>query len=433
MSHGLGAGLVAALGAAVITIPVAAQEAKVFVLTPPEVILTGVKKLAILDLASDGDYGPTFSGYLIEHLMDRERGIHELKTGFLGAGGAKRGETLQEGAVTNVFELVERSRLAQVLNEQRLGSSGIVEESQAAQVGKILGVDAVIMGNLAITRADKPERRQYTSEGRTYLVNCVKREVNVAARVRITDVETATILGSAERSRSGKSEKCEPRLADLLPTAELVNQAAREAAADVADYVAPRFELREFGLRRIRGKETEALAKRAGDAAEALRVDEAFVIYKSLYDKDPYMPELAYNLGILSEMVGNQTEAAEYYSAACQLKDEKDCRKAVERTTHAAAFQESLTALGVRIAQHEFGVTAEALARATARNLETRGNREDRVTVFAEPREGSEVMTAVPGGLTFQIAAEEGEWYRIRLLGGKEGYVHRDKVKVKDK
>jgi len=117
---------------------VIAQEVRVFVLVPPEQLLTRVRKLAVLDFSSSGDYGTTFSGYLIEHLMTADRGIHELKQGPFGLGPRKEGQSLQEGAVTNVFELVERSRLAQVLNEQRLGSSGLVDESQAAQVGKIL-------------------------------------------------------------------------------------------------------------------------------------------------------------------------------------------------------------------------------------------------------------------------------------------------------
>jgi len=289
------------------------------------------------------------------------------------------------------------------------------------------------MGNLAVTQTDKPERRQYTSEGRTYVVNCIKREVKVTARVRVTHVETATILGTTERSGSEKSDKCEPDLTDLKPVADLTNEIARGVAEELANYIAPHFELQEFGLRKVKGKEAEALEKKAGDAAKELRVDEAFAIYKSLYDKDAYSPELAYNLGILHEVVGNPLQAAEYYGAACQLKDETGCRKAVERTARATAYQKSLAALGVQIAQHEFGIGEEALAKATARNLEMRGKREDRVSVFAEPRDGSEVVTAVPGGLTFQIVAEEGEWYRIKLVGGKEGYVHRDKVKVKDR
>jgi len=409
-----------------------AQKVQAFVLVPPEQVLAGVHKLAVLDFSSSGDYGATFSGYLIEHLMTADRGIHELKRGLFGMGAAEKGQTKQEGAVTNVFELVERSRLSQVLGEQRLGSSGVVDESQAAQVGKILGVDALVTGSLAVTQADKPERRQYTSEGRTYVVNCIKREVKVTARVRITQVETANILGSAERSGGGKSDKCEPDLADLLPVAELTNEISRGVAEEVANYLAPHFELQEFDLRKVTGKEVEALAKKGGEAARELRVDEAFAIYKSLYDKDAYSPELAFNVAVLHEVVGNQSQAAEYYGAACQLKEDKDCRKGVERATRAASFQASLAALGVEIAHHEFLATDEALVSATARSLEIRGKREDRVNVLAEPRDGSEVVAAVPGGVTFQIASEEGAWYRIKLLGGKEGYVHRDKVKVRD-
>lgn len=417
-----------------IATPAPGQEIKVFVLTPPEVVLAGVKKLAVLDL--QGTNGDVLSNALIELLMQGARGLHALRTGPLGLG-TREGKTLQEGARTNVFELVERSRLQDVLREQRLGQAGLVDDSQAAQVGKLLGVDAVLAGTLTYGSADKNWRgtRTVRRDGQNIevAVNCVTREVKAVARIRVTHAETGRILGTTEKGAAKKDDECEPSLGDLASPGDLLGPVLGEIASALADYIAPRFELQEFDLKKINGKDVEKLAKRAGDAAKELRVDEAFAMYKSLHDKDRYSPELAYNVGVLHEVVGNASQAVEYYGMACQLKDDKDCRKAAERATRAASFQESLSALGVQIAQHEFRVTEEALASATARSLEIRGKREDRVNVLAEPRDGSEVVAAVPGGVTFPILAEEGEWYRIKLLGGKEGYVHRDKVKVKDR
>jgi hypothetical protein len=410
-----------------------AQTIKVFTLTPPDVVLVGVKRLAVLDL--EGSSGDVFSNALIEQLMQATRGLRAVKTGPFGLG-EKEGRTLQDGARTNAFELVERSRLQDVLREQRLGQNGIVDSAQAAQVGRLLGVDAVLAGTLSDTSADKSWRGTRTVEqnGQRFQVpvNCVTREVKAVARVRVTHAETGRILATTEKAAGKKDEECEPSLDRLASSGDLLGPVLGEIASALADYIAPHFELQEFDLKKVKGKDVEDLAKKAGDEAKELQVDDAFAIYKSLYDKDTYSPELAYNLGVLHEVVGNQSEAREYYGVACQLKEAKDCRKALERTARAASFQEALSSLGVQIAKHEFPTSEEALASATARSLEIRGKREERTSVFAEPREGSDVVAAVPGGVTFVIIAEEGEWYRIKLLGGKEGYVHRDKVKVKD-
>ncbi len=46
------------------------------------------------------------------------------------------------------FSVIERKQLEKVLSEQRLGASGLVDASTAAQIGKILGVKYVILGSI---------------------------------------------------------------------------------------------------------------------------------------------------------------------------------------------------------------------------------------------------------------------------------------------
>jgi len=49
------------------------------------------------------------------------------------------------------FKVIERSQLDKVLQEQQLGASGIVDASTAAELGKGIGVDAIIIGSVAAT------------------------------------------------------------------------------------------------------------------------------------------------------------------------------------------------------------------------------------------------------------------------------------------
>jgi curli biogenesis system outer membrane secretion channel CsgG len=66
---------------------------------------------------------------------------------------------------TGHFTPVERSRIEAVLKEQEFGSSGIVDPSSAAKLGKVVGADAVMMTNVATMKhdaffADQPDQRE---------------------------------------------------------------------------------------------------------------------------------------------------------------------------------------------------------------------------------------------------------------------------------
>ena len=51
------------------------------------------------------------------------------------------------------------------------------------------------------------------------------------------------------------------------------------------------------------------IGDKAAEEAEDLHVDKAYTIYKAVYDKNPYNPEVTYNLGVLQEVVGNFTKS----------------------------------------------------------------------------------------------------------------------------
>ena len=50
--------------------------------------------------------------------------------------------------MTRRFEVVERQLLNQVLREQDLGSSGIIDAASAAEIGRMLGVEAIVSGTI---------------------------------------------------------------------------------------------------------------------------------------------------------------------------------------------------------------------------------------------------------------------------------------------
>lgn len=93
------------------------------------------------------------------------------------------------------YTVVERSRVEQILKEQDFGESGRVDASTAAQIGRILGVDAVVIGT--ITQFNVEE----SGGNRVCVVVCVgkkKRGAVVQINSRLVNTATAEILAVAE-------------------------------------------------------------------------------------------------------------------------------------------------------------------------------------------------------------------------------------------
>jgi TolB-like protein len=93
---------------------------------------------------------------------------------------------------TNRFKVIERAQLEKILAEQKLGMTGIIDASTAAQIGKGIGVDAVVVGS--ITQASNA----------------------VTIDARLIDTETAAILTARDAFSSGLSlQNLSQMLADL--------------------------------------------------------------------------------------------------------------------------------------------------------------------------------------------------------------------------
>ncbi len=96
---------------------------------------------------------------------------------------------------TGAFILVERDRLKQVLGEQALGQTGVVNAETAAQAGKVLGLNALVTGSIS--------QFGVSTAGADYGV--YKQKVQTAkctVDVRVVDASTGQLLFAD----SGKGE-----------------------------------------------------------------------------------------------------------------------------------------------------------------------------------------------------------------------------------
>lgn len=104
---------------------------------------------------------------------------------------------------TGQFIVIERSRIDAVLAEQNLGNSGRVEPTTAAQIGRILGVDAVLIGSVTKFSVEGESR----SVGGFFGIggNQTKKTANVQIAGRLISTATAEILAVGEGA--GESRK----------------------------------------------------------------------------------------------------------------------------------------------------------------------------------------------------------------------------------
>jgi curli biogenesis system outer membrane secretion channel CsgG len=97
------------------------------------------------------------------------------------------------------FSVIERSRVLAVLAEQDLGQSGLIDPATAAQVGRTLGVDYVVLGS--VTRFNLEEGR---AGGGILGIGGSSRRVSAEVQLtaRLVNTTTAEIVAVAEGSGS---------------------------------------------------------------------------------------------------------------------------------------------------------------------------------------------------------------------------------------
>jgi len=449
--------------------PAAAQNLKCFILTPPEQLLPGVKRVAVMDLAVTSRYhfsddrtkdkgkksdlekvlgvvttlakkeeerfkdsGAKLADYMIAALLENDRGVREVGSGFLGLG-KKEGKSFQGGAHTDIFTVVERTRVEQIIEELKLGQSGLIDDSQAAQAGKLLGVDAVISGTVSASCDDQllTENREDKKKG-NYQVNCHKRDTHVAAAIRLVHVETGQVMGSTEKRKKSDEKKCEGEWSADPGTPEAsVDKLLREASLELVNYFAPRFQYQKLDFADLENNAHKRYKETAKKALEGYDLDTAFMQYTAVAEHDPYESAAQFNLGVLHEAVGNYRLAVEKYGMAFKLKSkEKKYMEAQNRVRKQEEFWKQLNAMDIFLQERTFNVAAEQLQILTTAKIEVKGPGSARRAIKAEPNASATTLLMVPGEIELEYLGTSGQWYKVKLLDGREGYIFKEDAKL---
>jgi len=403
------------------------QKIDCFVLKAPEKAFYDIDKIGVLEFECTNNrrLNDKMTDLIVADLLDQYRGIVDGQSKLWGLKQGKEGQTFVRGVKTDFYQVIEREQLQKILKEQRLSLSGTVDENSAAEVGKVLGLDVIIMGNFSYTSNDERGTSLLGLASSTNS-NCLKRTVTANGTMKIVSVNTAQIVGTKNAQASISENKCDDQRSAIKRPEEYAEILLRSMARQFTDYFAPGYQLVRFELEKVKLKEFRSQSKEAFDYAENGDLDRAFPIIYAMYQEDSYNPKAAYNLGALYEMVGAYEEAFEYYSVAYELDFSNDkFRDAATRASEGLKLVEYLDDIERPVQPYAFTDKGNALAE----RVKVKGNSADRVEVFELPDKSSSVVAKVPGGLEFKVLDQEGRFIKIQLRGSKTGFIDKSDVK----
>ena len=398
------------------------QNIDCFILRAPEKPFYDVKKVGVLEFKCSSNYhmNEKMTNYIVADLLSQNRGIYNKKSGWYGLQKGKEGRTFVKGVKTDFYQVMEREQLEKILKEQRLSLSGTIDESSAAEVGRLLGLDVIIMGNISYSSVDKRTGQDYP---------CLKRTVTAKGTMKMVSVKTAQIVGTKSAQVSLYVQKCSDARSEV-PRADVIAESAMKSLArEFTNYFAPGYQHIEYSFEKIKLKEFKQKGKEAMEFVKNGDLDHAFPIAYAMFEADSYNPKAAYNLGILYEMVGSNADAYEYYNMAYELDYTNETyNQAVKRSKKGIALNKYLEEIGRPVEAYAFSGD-DGPAGALAERVKTKGSSSDRIEVYELPDKKSTVAAKVPGGLEFKVVEESGSYYKIQLRGSKTGFIHKSDVK----
>ena len=314
---------------------------------PAELDLPGVKEIAIVDFTGIEGSGNQVATLLQSMLLESQH-----------------------------FDIMERDKISRVLEEQNMGMSGIVDEATASQVGALLGVDAMIFGEVSaykvepdqtFTRKVKEKRRtgKYQTvekkDKKTGKVKKVKEEIveevfvdrdyyvrkgTVAINFRVVSVSTGKLLAAHSESKSYNSQDENRGLfasqyvedpSKLKPEGKILTDLSTSICKKFARMIAP-FSVKE---KRVIEPGQGAIDEGRKFALSGLW-PEAKEKWEKAIKKTPKVPAGYYNLGVAYEIEGDLERAEAAYKKAVSLKQKKLYLDALARVREAQEDQEKL-------------------------------------------------------------------------------------------
>jgi tetratricopeptide (TPR) repeat protein len=245
------------------------------------------------------------------------------------------------------YELVDRKNLKKIMDEQDLQIASITDAAQAAKVGQVAKVDAMIYGNATVITRDERGSKQVIDplNRSTKTVDYTKRFVQVTVNFTMDNVRTSKMLATAAVKREWDSEKDGKKggmaavtgalgVGDSQPdaAAQVIGRLVDECCHEFVGMICPHPEVVTERLESGKSKK----ASRGNTLAEEGDYKGALDFYLEAIQENPDDAGAMFNAGLMYEATGNLEKAGEFYNRAWREKDLKKYAAARQRVLREA-------------------------------------------------------------------------------------------------
>jgi tetratricopeptide (TPR) repeat protein len=246
------------------------------------------------------------------------------------------------------FTLIERTRLENILKEQELSQTGMIDETTAARVGKLTGAKGIYTGVVTSRMRDthyqqnrqecvrkqiKYDKKGNAYEGdciswRNHAVPCIRRNATFSFTPKLIEVETGRIIYSHSLGEMTSASACQDSGIPLPSGFELMARAKESSMAAFTRDIAPFYAT--FNIKLMESKEGIASKEAARKLDQGMdyvknnRLDRACELWGEGRILSPHSPALLYNLAICAEVRGDLENALDMYQEADRALNKPD-------------------------------------------------------------------------------------------------------------
>lgn len=244
------------------------------------------------------------------------------------------------------FEILDRTATNALLQEHKLNSSGLVNETTAATAGKFTGATALVVGNVSSYSAVSQLRTQQfkgaNGQSETYYQRVTT--ASLAASFKLIDVETGRIIAIAPctvtyedtdpKARPGQtssfvsSPPAEPDVTSLLASVR------QNAVSQFVNQIAPHQVIDNAVLENDSDIPTMASGIKAAQIGEWA---EAETIFLNATKAKPTSAAAFHDLGIAQRAQGKFAEATASFKSAFRIDGQSRYQAEIEKTKQFAA------------------------------------------------------------------------------------------------
>ena len=266
--------------------------------------------------------------------------VTEFKNDTLGVGGnfeTKIASQKLDGKP--YFTVISRTDIDQVLKEQKLQGSGLLDEASSVNIGGLIGAQAIISGEVGgVTQDDREyfetrtkcvkynDKKECVSYQK-YRVNCVERSVGLNVNIKMVDVSRGDIIYTDSFNKSKSNNHCSDSWGQLLSQSAMLNGIIDNITTNFASKLTPKyvfFEVTLLDKPDIDYSDNQKQKLESGlKLMEKGRYDKAINNFEYLVESTGERSYVAlYNLGVVHEALGNLNEALSLYKNADNLTDD---------------------------------------------------------------------------------------------------------------